>query len=440
MQQMKQACMKWIGNVPKDWNYMPIRNILIERLGGHWGNDLEEESDSTICLRIADFDFNKGRFKKLKEENYTKRQYSELVKSKYKLRNGDILIEKSGGGEKTPVGRCVIFDLNQECVFANFMDRLRVNTKFADPRFVQYWLMGWYFCKSSPYYINQTTGLQNIDLTMMLAKEKIYYPTLLKQLNIIKYLDKKCGEIDGLISDIEKEIEVLTQYKKSIITETVTRGLDKNTKLKSTDIKWLPFLPEMWSYKKAKYLFVQRTTKGNKNLQLLSPTQKFGVIPQDLYEELSGMVAVKVNEKTDLGLFKTINKGDFCISLRSFEGGFEFSNYDGVVSPAYTVFYPKINCDRQYFKYLFKTQIFIDEMNSYSLSLRDGKPISFFNFGNTYIPLPSIQEQKEIAEYLDKKCKEIDAILEDKNKQLEILESYKKSIIYEYVTGKKEVK
>ena len=75
------------------------------------------------------------------------------------------------------------------------MDRLRVNTKVADPRFVQYWLMGWYFCKSSPYYINQTTGLQNIDLTMMLAKEKIYYPTLLKQLNIIKYLDKKCGEI-----------------------------------------------------------------------------------------------------------------------------------------------------------------------------------------------------------------------------------------------------
>ena len=124
---------------------------------------------------------------------------------------------------------------------------------------------------------------------------------------------------------------------------------------------------------------------------------------------------------------------------KSFEGGFEYSRYNGVVSPAYTVFYPIINTDRRYYKYLFKIQQFITEMNSYSLSLRDGKPISFDDFGNTLIPIPPIDEQKVIADYLDKKCAEIESVIADKKKQLEVLESYKKSLIYEYVTGKKEV-
>lgn len=93
-------------------------------------------------------------------------------------------------------------------------------------------------------------------------------------------------------------------------------------------------------------------------MQLLSPTQKFGVIPQGKYEELSGMNAVKINEKTDLATLKTIHQGDFCISLRSFQGGFEYSEYEGVVSPAYQVFYPTVNVSRGYYKYLFNGSSF----------------------------------------------------------------------------------
>lgn len=151
------------------------------------------------------------------------------------------------------------------------------------------------------------------------------------------------------------------------------------------------------------------------------------------------MSAVKLNEKTDLMNLKTIHKGDYCISLRSFQGGFEYSEYEGVVSPAYQVFYPIVPIADGYYKYLFKEQGFIDKMNSYTMTLRDGKNIAFSDFGNTYIPYPSIDQQKVIATYLDEKTTEIDGIIAQKKEQLTTLEAYKKSTIYEYVTGKKEV-
>lgn len=105
-------------------------------------------------------------------------------------------------------------------------------------------------------------------------------------------------------------------------------------------IDWLGHIPEHWDFQKGKYLFQQRIERGNNiELQLLSPTQKYGCIPQSLYEELTGATTVKLNDKTDLNLLKTIHSGDFCISLRSFQGGFEYSLFEGVVSPAYQVFF-----------------------------------------------------------------------------------------------------
>ena len=186
---------------------------------------------------------------------------------------------------------------------------------------------------------------------------------------------------------------------------------------------------------KGKYIFVQRTQHGNKvKLQLLSPTQKFGVIPQLLYEELTGMNTVKLNEKADLSLLKTVHKGDFCISLRSFQGGFEYSKFEGVVSPAYQVFYPILEIADGYYKYLFKDNGFIERMNSYTMTLRDGKNIAFADFGNTYIPYPALNEQVRIADFLNSKCAEIDALAVDIQSQIDTLEQYKRSVITETVT------
>lgn len=149
---------------------------------------------------------------------------------------------------------------------------------------------------------------------------------------------------------------------------------------------------------------------------------------------------VKVKDDTDLSTFKTIHCGDYCISLRSFQGGFEYSEYEGVVSPAYQVFYAiKPICDR-FYKYLFKAGCFINEMNSHTMSLRDGKNIAFDDFGNTYIPYPPIEEQIAVADYLDKQAKKIDKLSIELQKQLDSLDRYKQSLVFECVTGKKEMR
>lgn len=199
--------------------------------------------------------------------------------------------------------------------------------------------------------------------------------------------------------------------------------------------QWLGVIPNDWKLIKGKYLFKQRSEKGNNfELQLLSPTQKYGIIPQSLYEKLSGFSAVKLDEKTDFNTLKTIHKGDYCISLRSFQGGLEYSEYEGVCSPAYQIFFPIVKLCTKYYKYLFKVQCFIDKINSFTLSLRDGKNIAFADFASTYLPYPPLDIQEKIADFLDKECSEIDALHTDIEKQIETLEEYKKSIITEAVT------
>ena len=205
--------------------------------------------------------------------------------------------------------------------------------------------------------------------------------------------------------------------------------------MKDSGIEWIGEIPQAWDVRKGKYLFAQRNERGNNvKLQLLSPTQNYGVIPQDEYERLSGMSAVKLNENINLKALKTIHKGDYCISLRSFQGGFEYSMNEGVISPAYQVFYPTVKISGGYYKYLFKDKGFISVINSYAMSLRDGKNISFEQFGNTVIPVPPLAEQERIAGFLDAKCAEVDALAGEIKEQIATLEEYKRSVITEAVT------
>ncbi len=296
----------------------------------------------------------------------------------------------------------------------------------------------------SDVFLALATGIRvrSCDLRWNKLAETIFtLPPVEEQKAIVRFIDKKTAEIDAAITEAKSLIDKYKAYKQSVITETVTKGLNPDVKMKDSGVEWIGEIPEHWNFLKGKYLFQQRYERGNSvELQLLSPTQKFGCIPQSLYEELTGANAVKLNEKTNLNLLKTIHIGDYCISLRSFQGGFEYSKYEGVVSPAYQVFYPiKSNICRGYYKYMFKDGTFIAKMNSFTLSLRDGKNIAFADFGNTPLPFPPLSEQQAIADYLDTKCSQIDTVISQKEQLVTQLQEYKKSIIFEYVTGKKEV-
>ena len=210
-------------------------------------------------------------------------------------------------------------------------------------------------------------------------------------------------------------------------------------KMKDSGIEWIGEIPEGWEVIKAKYLFSPRNEKGNSTLVLLSPTQKYGVIPQS---QLEGVVQVK--ENTDLQSFKTIHYGDFVISLRSFQGGFEFSNYEGVCSPAYQVFHATKDLSNDFFRYLFKSDGFISKINSLTVGIREGKNIQYWDFSNMLLALPPKKVQIRSAQYLNAKCIEIDTMLSKTRSSIEEYKKLKQAVITQAVTkgvrGEREMK
>ena len=199
--------------------------------------------------------------------------------------------------------------------------------------------------------------------------------------------------------------------------------------MRDSGIPWAGIIPSHWKVVRAKYYFIQTNERGNKEPVLLASSQKYGICPQDW---LDGVV--KVSEEADIQKFKTIHKGDFVISLRSFQGGFEYSKFEGVCSPAYQVFHAIDSYAENYLRYLFKSEMFIDEMNSLTVGIRDGRNIKYEDFASSNLILPPYIEQCKIADYLDNECTKIDSIISDINATIEDYKKWKASIIYETVT------
>ena len=199
--------------------------------------------------------------------------------------------------------------------------------------------------------------------------------------------------------------------------------------MKDSGVEWLGEVPSRWKLHRAKRLFKLTNDRGNDDLTLLAATQKHGMWPQD---RLEGVVRVK--DDTDLSRFRTVHRNDFVISLRSFQGGFERSDFEGVCSPAYQTFRSIKSIDYQFYKYLFKSPSFIDHMNSLTLGIREGKTIKFEDFAAQVLPMPPLDEQRRIADYLDEKCDEIDRAVSAAERSIEEYKAYKNSVVFQAVT------
>lgn len=421
MREAKSSGIAWIGTIPKCWETDKLKYHLRR-------NEPRNPGDVVVLSLYREL----GVIPKDSRDDNHNVTSEDTSKYKY-VRPGDFVINKM----KAWQGSVAVSEYEGIVSPAYFVYEFTDDTIFK--RYFHYLLRSCY--KDEFMRLSGGIRVGQWDLPAdALENTPILIPPMDEQCRIADFLDTKCDEIDALTADIQTQIDTLEQYKRSVITETVTKGLNPNAEMKDSGIEWIGQIPMSWKVLKGKHLFAQRSLRGNSiELQLLSPTQRFGVIPQALYEELTGMSAVKLNEKADLSLLKTIHKRDFCISLRSFQGGFEYSEYEGVVSPAYQVFYPTVEIADGYYKYLFKEQGFIEKMNSYTMTLRDGKNIAFSDFGSTYVPYPPLREQAEIAAYLNKKCDQIDVLIAEKQQQIATLNDYKNSLIFEYVTGKKEV-
>lgn len=419
MRQMKDSGIEWIGEIPQSWDVLPNKYIM--------------KKTKELCLKYSGQAILSLTMNGVIERDLDAGGKMPSSFDGYQLIKKGNLLLCLFDIDVTP--RCAGLILKDGVTSPAYSQFVMTNMAYA-PYFAYYYIM----IDNTKELLHMTKNLRYSLNEEQFGAIKAPCPPLAEQERIAEFLDAKCAEMEALAREIKEQIATLEEYKRSVITEAVTKGLDASVPMKDSGIEWIGEIPQAWDVRKGKYLFAQRNERSNNvKLQLLSPTQNYGVIPQDEYERLSGMSAVKLNENINLKALKTIHKGDYCISLRSFQGGFEYSMNEGVISPAYQVFYPTVKISGGYYKYLFKDKGFISVINSYAMSLRDGKNISFEQFGNTVIPVPPLAEQEKITEFLDAKCAKVDALIAEKQNQLATLEEYKKSVIFEYVTGKKEV-
>lgn len=270
-----------------------------------------------------------------------------------------------------------------------------------------------------------------------ILKRMCAFPPIGIQNTIADFLDEKCSEIDSLYADIQAELDTLNEYRDSVISEAVTHGVD-NASLRDSGVEWCPTVPEHWLYTNPKALFKLRNQRASEGERQLTASQEYGIVYQDDFMEMTGNKVVTVEK--DFSILKHVEPNDFVISMRSFQGGLEYSELRGSISSAYVMLIPDENqVYPPFYRWFFKSSKYINAIQSTTNLVRDGQAMRYANFLKVPLFIIPVKEQKKIAEYLDLTVKEIDDIRTKKQEQLDILEQYKKSIIFEYVTGKKEV-
>ncbi|MFR3188920.1 MAG: restriction endonuclease subunit S [Phocaeicola sp.] len=295
-----------------------------------------------------------------------------------------------------------------------------------------------YFALSESFIHNVIVNSKGISYPAITASDLICIamplPPLSEQEAIVTYLDTKVAKIDEYISIAEKKIAALEELRQTIIAEAVTRGIHKDVPMKDSGVKWIGMIPEHWKIRKMKFVFKERSEKGYPNEPVLSATQSNGVIPQSMYENR----VVVVNKGFEN--LKLVCKGDFVISLRSFQGGIEYAYYRGIISAAYTILTKSAEfLNEGYVKNLFKSHPFVQLLKTCVTGIREGQNINYSLLRDKYIPVPPLAEQQEIVTYIEAKVANINQLCQAERSQIEKLKEYKQRLISDVVTGKVKV-
>ena len=296
-----------------------------------------------------------------------------------------------------------------------------------------------YFLRSMAYnnvFLALATGIRvrSCDLRWNKLAE-LYYPipSLDEQNRIVEFLDVKCAEIDALFKDIQTEIDILEEYKRSVITEKVTKGLNPDVTMKGSCIEWIDMIPAHWKFERGKYIlkYIQKPVKENDGV--ITCFRDGEVTLRSKRREDGFTMADK-----EIG-YQGIDVGDLVVhGMDGFAGAIGISDSRGKASPVLNVLNTEQN--KRYVMYFLRSMAY----NNVFLALATGIRVRscdlrWNKIAELYYLIPPLKEQNKIVEYLDEKCAEIDSIIETKKEQLTVLDGYKKAIIYEYVTGKKDV-
>lgn len=410
--EMKDSGVEWIGEIPREWRTLPLGNCFLERI--------EKVSDKEWePLSVT----KKGIFKQL--ENVAK---SDAHDSRKKVCKGDFVINSRSDRKQS----CGLSDFDGSVSLINIV----LKNIFYKAEYTKYLLKNDGFAEE--FYRWGSGIVADLWSTKYSKMKKIILPvpSLEEQEKIANYLDKKVSDIDLIIEKTKATIEDYKKYKQSIITEAVTKGINPNVEMKDSGIEWIGEIPKHWKIFPIKYILKWKSEKNYPNEMVLSLYRDYGVIPKDSRDDNHNVTS------EDTASYKFVEVGDFVINkMKAWQGSMAVSDYQGIVSPAYHVCSFKTNeLNKKYFHYLLRNQLYLPEFRRLSTGLRIGQwDLGFEDFKQLPYLFPLLEEQNQIVEYIDKKISEIDTLITKKEALIAELEEYKKSLIYECVTGKKEV-
>ena len=427
MREMKDSGIQWLREYPANWNLIKIKYCLKERVEKNNPVRTTDILSLTAKQGVIPYDQKEGGGNKPKEDvsAYRLAYPGDIVMNSMNILSGSVGLSNYFG-----------------CVSPVYY-MLRPIDKSEDVRFYNYIFQSTVFQRSlyglgNGILIKESGNGKLNTIRMRIPIDKfggLFIPVapIQEQKKIADFLDAKCSEIDALIADIQTQIDTLEQYKRSVITEAVTKGLNPDAEMKDSGIQWIGEIPATWDIIRGKYLlkYLQKPVKEDD-----------GVIT--CFRD--GEVTLRSNRREDgftmsdkeIG-YQGIDVGDLVVhGMDGFAGAIGISDSRGKASPVLNVMDTKQN--KRYIMYYLRSMAYSDVFVALATGIRVRScDLRWNKLADLPYPVPNIEEQIAIVEYIDATLEKTDAVITEKKSQIETLDEYKKSLIYEYVTGKKEV-
>ena len=414
MREMKDSGVEWIGEIPVSWQILTIGSVFKVR------NEKVNDTDYPP-LSVA-----KGGVVP-QMENVAKSDAND--NRKMVLSNDFVINSRSDRKQSCGVSpmdgsvsliNTVLYPANGAPVIPAYLNYLLKNYGFAEEFY------RWGHGIVADLWTTRWQEMKSILLPI---------PSMGEQQQILEAISEKTDKVDTLIANVKAQIEKLKAYRQSVITEVVIKGLDPTVPMKDSGVEWIGEIPAAWDTVRVKQLLRERKERSAEGKEEpLSMSQKVGLVPTKTLDAIPNPASSYVGAKLAFVNDLVFNK------LKAHLGVFSVSKYDGLVSPDYAVYYSTGVVDLKYLEYLFKTPQCISEFSKRSTGIAAGLT-RLYTDGLFAIecPLPPKDEQQAIVAYLDEKWTQIDRLIAIRQAKIEKLEQYKRSLIYEYVTGKREV-
>lgn len=446
METMKDSGVRWIGEIPATWNTKRIKYMatLKGRIG--WQGLTSEEYQDEGAYLITGVDFDNGGIDWENCVHVPMKRWEEA--KEIQIENGDLLITKDGTIGKV----AIVSNMPGETSLNSGVLRI-IPIEGYSRRFL-YWVI-----KSDEFWTwfnYRNAGNSTIvHLYQGDFAEFLYaFPDFDEQESIADYLEAHCGQLDSIIGDLEKQIETLKAYKKSIIVEAVTKGLDHDVPMQDSGISWIGQIPQGWEISKIKYLVDPNhpypvgdgdhgmikaddyLTEGIPYIRVLNLTWGNGLNLENIVyisEAMNAMIKNSTLKPNDILIAKTgATIGKTAIVPESLPVSNTTSHVGKITLPN--------NHDAKYFYYVVTSSIVQKQIDDLSAMQSTRPELGIEGLRNLIVVVPPLDAQQKISKYLDHRCSEIDEIVAVKEKQLVSMQQHKTSLIYEYVTGKKRVK